>query len=655
MRSFAPDYTDLSASTNPRLDKNGMPCALVIVELPVEDCRFQGNIVGDVEFMGTQYNVYLTAGTKMLRIMCPGSETFMAELVDEAGNAGVMSKVTYHLFLDGYDTGSANSQPSGPKGSYLTINITPKTNIIVRIDGEWQPVENGEVVKFLQPGLHDISVEGAGYSPYSEKVMIDNSGTKSLDIVLQSNKAVLTVTTVTPGATIKVDNKQRGTDKVTLELAAGQYLVEAEKEGYHNKSQIIILGESEKKNITLPELKPIYGALDVDYRPVGATIALDDRQVGTTPALLRDILVGNHNVTVSKDGYLTYTTTVSITDGETTSLKGSLSEKPKISYGEILKKYSNVHDFHDGMAMIRISHPDESYKYGYINESYETVVPPKYSWASDFREGLAVVELNGKYGYINTSGEVVIPIKYNEADPIIEGLAFVSEKRGVYGVIDKTGKTVIPFKLNYDYIGWFSEGMANVRRNGKYGYINRSGQLVIPLKYSNVGSFSEGVARAELNGKYGFIDKTGKVVIPFKYQYALDFREGLAHVTIPGKEGGGYINHAGDIVVPLKYDWTLWFSEGLAAVSIGRKYGFVNKSGEEVIPLKYDKVDDFKNGLARVILNSKYGYVNKDGEEVIPLIYNYLGEFNKHGLAEARLGDSNGFIDMQGNFTQLPK
>jgi hypothetical protein len=50
--------------------------------------------------------------------------------------------------------------------------------------------------------------------------------------------------------------------------------------------------------------------------------------------------------------------------------------------------------------------------------------------------------------------------------------------------------------------------------NGKHGFIDKTGEEIIPLKYdSDYSSFSEGLAGVELNKKYGFIDKTGKVVI----------------------------------------------------------------------------------------------------------------------------------------------
>jgi hypothetical protein len=61
--------------------------------------------------------------------------------------------------------------------------------------------------------------------------------------------------------------------------------------------------------------------------------------------------------------------------------------------------------------------------------------------------------------------------------------------------------------------------------------------MVIPAVYDGASDFSEGLARAEVNGKWGFIDKKGNMVIPAVYDSAWDFSKGLALVYINGKYG----------------------------------------------------------------------------------------------------------------------
>ncbi|MBQ3535925.1 MAG: WG repeat-containing protein [Alistipes sp.] len=251
---------------------------------------------------------------------------------------------------------------------------------------------------------------------------------------------------------------------------------------------------------------------------------------------------------------------------------------------------------------------------------------------------------NGKYGFkVASTGEIIIPLKYDTAWPFHAGLARV-RLNGKYAFIDKTDKEVIPLK--YDYADNFSEGLANVELNGKYGFIDKTGKEVIPLKYDNAGSFSEGLARVRLNGKHVFIDKTGKEVIPLKYDDARGFSEGLAGVELNGKYG--FIDKTGKEVIPLKYDYAYSFSEGLAWVKLNGKWGFIDKTGKEVIPLKYDVAWSFSEGLAAVKLYDKWGFIDKTGKEVIPLKYDYAYPFNGD-KAPIELNGECFYIDKNGN------
>lgn len=56
--------------------------------------------------------------------------------------------------------------------------------------------------------------------------------------------------------------------------------------------------------------------------------------------------------------------------------------------------------------------------------------------------------------------------------------------------------------------------------DGKWGFKDINGSVVITCKYDYVGSFSEGLARVKLNNKWGYIDLTGKEVIPIKHDFS---------------------------------------------------------------------------------------------------------------------------------------
>lgn len=190
---------------------------------------------------------------------------------------------------------------------------------------------------------------------------------------------------------------------------------------------------------------------------------------------------------------------------------------------------------------IKVEH-DENFQYYIVNsktgERIKTLYG--YSFVSDFSDGLARGESNGKWGYIDTKGETVIVAGlYEAARNFSEGLAPV-RFNGKWRFIDKSNNENIDDEsyywlkdLRYEDAYSFNEGLAAVKHNNKWGFINKSG-LVIDYKYEDTYSFNEGLAAAKLNGKWGFINKEDKVVIPFEFEKAKSFSNGLAEVVQNG-------------------------------------------------------------------------------------------------------------------------
>ncbi len=92
------------------------------------------------------------------------------------------------------------------------------------------------------------------------------------------------------------------------------------------------------------------------------------------------------------------------------------------------------------------------------------------------------------------------------------------EENGKYGYKDAEGKVIV--KAIYDDAFKFSEGLAQVKLNEKYGLIDQNGKEITPIKYDEISDFKDGRARVKLNEKYGYIDKTGKEIIPLNYDEA---------------------------------------------------------------------------------------------------------------------------------------
>lgn len=116
----------------------------------------------------------------------------------------------------------------------------------------------------------------------------------------------------------------------------------------------------------------------------------------------------------------------------------------------------------------------------------------------------------------------------------------------------------------------------------------------------------------KIEQKYGYIDKTGKLVIEPQFTFASDFSEDLAKVCVKNKYG--YINKKGEAIIYPQYENADNFSEGVAPVQLNGKWGYINKSGVIVIEPQFKSAKAFNNDLAFVAINNKYGYINKMGK-----------------------------------------
>lgn len=112
----------------------------------------------------------------------------------------------------------------------------------------------------------------------------------------------------------------------------------------------------------------------------------------------------------------------------------------------------------------------------------------------------------------STKQNQVTTHKWKFVGDYYDGLAMVQGTNGKWGFIDKTGRLVIPCKWNY--IDSFCDGLAMVQGdNWKWGFIDKTGRLVIPCKWKEANAFSEGLAPVrDDNGNKYYIDKTGRVV-----------------------------------------------------------------------------------------------------------------------------------------------
>ena len=310
---------DLSASQFERKDLAGQVCGMVKVQLAAAGAQFEGNVIGTPEYKTGEYWVYMSPGSYMLNIKHPQFVPLNVNFRDY-GVQGIQSKVTYLLTLVMPQIGQAVDDGM----RYLAMTVEPK-NAVVMIDNQLQTATNGQIKVRLSKGVHQYSVMASGYATKKGDVTLDE-GTARLDINLESVKASLTVNCATSGAEILVNGESQGRAPWKGMLQAANYELEARLTGYRSNKQSISLKESENRIVDIPALQAITGNLDVNFDPIDAEVRIDGKRVGQSPNIFRNLLIGRHEVELSKNGYQTKKEIVEIKEGQTSQLSGNLKQ-----------------------------------------------------------------------------------------------------------------------------------------------------------------------------------------------------------------------------------------------------------------------------------------------------------------------------------------
>ena len=85
-------------------------------------------------------------------------------------------------------------------------------------------------------------------------------------------------------------------------------------------------------------------------------------------------------------------------------------------------------------------------------------------------------------------------------------------------------------ETSYRQIRSYSEGLAAVEKNGRWGFIDQTGKEVVKPGYTAVQNFSEGRAAVQIEGRWGFIDRSGRLVVKPQYTDVWPYQNGQATV-----------------------------------------------------------------------------------------------------------------------------
>lgn len=194
------------------------------------------------------------------------------------------------------------------------------------------------------------------------------------------------------------------------------------------------------------------------------------------------------------------------------------------------------------------------------------------------------------------------------------------------------------------------EPLYPVFSDGRWGMINASGQLVLPLRFESVAHwpdpwnparFSEpahaatsigspipvqdAVIPVRLNGQAALATRDGRLLALGRYDRIWSFREGRAWVRLAG--GWGLIDEAGNLVAPPRdFEDVRLFDGGYAFVKLAGRWAVIDRDGREVVSPTWDEVNHaFGDQWAGVRTGSRWGVIERSGKIVIPPRFEEIG------------------------------
>lgn len=237
------------------------------------------------------------------------------------------------------------------------------------------------------------------------------------------------------------------------------------------------------------------------------------------------------------------------------------------------------------------------YQCGFIDMNGDWVIQPRWEDAEPFSEGVAYVRTESQHGYINAAGAYIITVKANEwlaAGDFSEGRAWIQSSNGLCGYIDITGNLVVPciYVETFDY----SNGLARVKDDKGNLFIDLDGKPLTDNHWKRASDYAYGYAIvSDAQNQYGIINTNGQLVYPLNAHHILDIAS--PHSVWIALDDSGYYGlfqfETKEFCTPI--EWEIAFDdEGFPyrneyyIVKKNGRYNLISENGELLLPTSYD-------------------------------------------------------------------
>ncbi len=310
------------------------------------------------------------------------------------------------------------------------------------------------------------------------------------------------------------------------------------------------------------------------------------------------------------------------------------------------------------------------------------IMPPIYDNINILPDGNIVATLDFKQGLFDPEGKILLPLAPKNLSYIGESNILSTDETSL-SLYNSAGRKLI--ERDYLAVKPFSEGRAAFQnREGRWGFLDKDLNEVIPAVFSWVTNFKESQAAAEdesgitiigpdkqpvknpklalhpmhnksgwsrvlFQNRIGIMDEQNRWLLRPEFQIIQVFSTGV----IMAKRDGGWVVFPAekDPAGNQTYEDAGQVFENRCWVKAGGKVGYIDQHGHIVIPLQYDEATNMRGGKAAVRKGKFWGFIAADGKEILPYIYTDI-KLQHDGSFIVHEGEKKGFVSREGQFMQ---
>lgn len=395
VKSFRPLQNDLEARVNPIIDNNGDKCAIIKIVTSEDGFEFEAGMMGIIKTVKKtgEYWLYIPYGSQKLTIkhdnlgvlrnyiypefvekasvyemvlVCGKVITVVEDLKvpvqwlvieSEPLGANVFindkdvgqtplnrkfkeGEYTYRIEYPRYHTSTGNfillnekkklKVKLKPQFGNILVSSIPDDGISIYLDSRNTGKKTPYLLKDVDSGKHILQLRSKWYKNDKQNISVNDDDTTKANFNMNPSFSEVSIT-VDKGADILIDGVKKAKGSWVGRLLEGYYEVTVQKAKHYS----LVKQVQAKAGVPIDlefSLKKQVGSVDVMCQPGDAKILLDGKDCGTTPNTIYDVLIGEHVIVLSKDGYGTLTKQILVKEDENIVLNETLSNGESIHF-----------------------------------------------------------------------------------------------------------------------------------------------------------------------------------------------------------------------------------------------------------------------------------------------------------------------------------